>query len=123
MSRKSKVSKGGRKLSRRDIVRLGGTLAAGAVVAPFVHSPSKARAATVGTLSNAIDRDAIIIGSGYGGAVTALRLAQAGVETLLLEKGRRWTRTQNGDTFSPYIYPDGRSTWLSNSTVVPLRPP
>jgi len=34
---------------------------------------------------------AIVIGSGYGGAVAALRLGQAKVETLVMERGRRWT--------------------------------
>ena len=66
---------------------------------------------------------ALVIGSGFGGAVTALRLVQSGVEVTLLEKGRRWPITPEGDTFSPYIPPDGRSTWLSNLTVVPIGPP
>lgn len=34
--------------------------------------------------------DAIIIGSGFGGAVTGLRLAEAGMKILVLERGRRW---------------------------------
>lgn len=33
---------------------------------------------------------AIVIGSGYGGGVPALRLGQAGIDTLILEKGRLW---------------------------------
>lgn len=37
--------------------------------------------------------DAIVIGSGFGGAITACRLAQAGMSVCLLEKGRRWLRT------------------------------
>lgn len=36
--------------------------------------------------------DAIVIGSGFGGAVTACRFAQAGMKVLLLERGRRWTK-------------------------------
>jgi cholesterol oxidase len=35
--------------------------------------------------------DAIIIGSGFGGAVVACRLAQAGMSTIVLERGRRWS--------------------------------
>ncbi len=34
--------------------------------------------------------DAIVIGSGFGGAVTACRLAESGMKVLVLERGRRW---------------------------------
>lgn len=34
--------------------------------------------------------DAIVIGTGFGGAVTACRLAQAGFNVLILERGRRY---------------------------------
>ena len=34
--------------------------------------------------------DVIVIGSGFGGAITACRLAQAGMKALILERGRRW---------------------------------
>ncbi|KAI5061107.1 hypothetical protein GOP47_0023612 [Adiantum capillus-veneris] len=34
--------------------------------------------------------EAVVIGSGYGGSVAAFRLAEAGVNVCLLEKGRRW---------------------------------
>jgi len=34
--------------------------------------------------------DAIVIGSGFGGAVSACRLAEAGLSVLVLERGRRW---------------------------------
>jgi len=37
--------------------------------------------------------DAIIIGSGFGGAVTACRLSAAGMKVLVLERGRRWDPT------------------------------
>ncbi len=101
-------------LSRRNFI-VSGMAGAGAMLvsskaSALLHSPSTYR-------------KAIIIGSGFGGAITALRLAERGVETLLIEKGKRWEVTPAGDTFSRYIYPDGRSTWLSNFTVVPLGPP
>lgn len=36
------------------------------------------------------DYDAIVIGSGFGGAVTACRLAEHQMKVLVLERGRRW---------------------------------
>jgi cholesterol oxidase len=49
--------------------------------------------------------DAIVVGSGFGGAVTACRLAEAGASVLVLERGRRWTTEEYprrpGD---PWVY-------------------
>ena len=48
--------------------------------------------------------DAIVVGSGFGGAVAACRLAEAGRHVLVLERGRRWT---------PDTYPrDASAPWL-----------
>jgi cholesterol oxidase len=38
----------------------------------------------------AMDFDVIVIGSGFGGAITGCRLAEAGRRVLVLERGRRW---------------------------------
>jgi cholesterol oxidase len=37
-----------------------------------------------------MDFDVIVIGSGFGGAITACRLAEANYKVLVLERGRRW---------------------------------
>ncbi len=39
-----------------------------------------------------MDYDVIVIGSGFGGAITACRLAEAGAKVLILERGRRWDK-------------------------------
>jgi cholesterol oxidase len=38
--------------------------------------------------------DVIIIGSGFGGAITACRLAEQGYRVLVLERGRRWQTSE-----------------------------
>jgi cholesterol oxidase len=62
--------------------------------------------------------EAIVIGSGFGGAVASLRLGQARMETIVLERGRQWRITDAGDTFCTYQKPDGRSSWLSPTTII-----
>lgn len=57
---------------------------------------------------------AIVVGSGYGGGVSALRLGQAGVDTLILEKGRLWdTPDEDGKRFSRMLPADTRASWFS----------
>jgi cholesterol oxidase len=38
--------------------------------------------------------DTVVIGSGFGGSITACRLAQAGRSVCVLERGRRWSQTE-----------------------------
>lgn len=42
----------------------------------------------------------IIVGSGYGSAVSALRLSEKGHKVLILEMGMRWDRTPEHNTFA-----------------------
>ena len=54
--------------------------------------------------------DAVVIGSGFGGSVAAARLAQAGLNTVVLERGRRWP----SGSF-PRNEDDIKDGWLWNS--------
>lgn len=68
------------------------------------------------------DKTAVVIGSGFGGAVAALRLGQAGVRTRVLERGQRWVVDPAGGTFSPNLPPDRRSTWMRTESIAPIGP-
>lgn len=83
---------------------------------------------------NTIRKKCIIIGSGFGGSITAHRLTEAGHETLLLERGKFWDTgdgTQN--IFAPpagftiqqvfSFSADKRSTYLGNICANPFAPP
>jgi cholesterol oxidase len=63
---------------------------------------------------------AIVIGTGYGAAVTALRPGEAGVRTLMLEMGQLWnTPGTDGNIFCSMLAPDERSMWFKNRTEAP----
>jgi cholesterol oxidase len=67
-------------------------------------------------------RGIIVVGSGFGGAVTAHRLTQKGHQVTMLERGQRWDLKSSGRTFSRLIPPDRRSTWLNNWSPLPVGP-
>lgn len=50
-----------------------------------------------------MDADVTVIGSGFGGAVTSARLAEAGYRVIVLERGRRWT---------PETFPARSGAWM-----------
>lgn len=65
----------------------------------------------------AVETDVVIIGSGFGGAVMACRLAQRGLRVLVLERGRRWQPHEypavtNRDWFWREKNPDTHHGWL-----------
>ncbi|MGW7102778.1 GMC oxidoreductase [Streptomyces sp. NPDC054883] len=64
---------------------------------------------------------ALVIGTGYGGSVAALRLAQAGVDVHMIEMGMAWdTPGPDGKIFCNTLSPDQRSYWLRTRTKAPL---
>lgn len=61
--------------------------------------------------------DAIVVGTGFGGAITACRLAEAGARVLVLERGRRWTKeTYPRKLGDPWLFhhtqPEKHHGWL-----------
>jgi len=63
----------------------------------------------------------LVIGTGYGGSVAALRLAEAGVDVHMVEMGMAWdTPGPDGKIFANTTSPDLRSYWLRTRTKQPL---
>jgi len=93
----------------------------------FLYSAAGATAAAGAGVIYALTREqpaarphyaAIVVGSGYGGGVSALRLGQAGVQTLIVEKGRLWDHPDDdGKRFSKMLPADNRAGWFT--TVAP----
>ena len=65
-----------------------------------------------------IDKEVVIIGSGYGGSVAALRLCEKAIPVTLLEMGLNWEKS--GEKFSPMINPGHSAAWLKTKTIAPF---
>lgn len=100
-------------LTRRTLIKgMGTAAAAGSLVA------AGAPAAQANTVSPRI----AIIGSGYGGAVAALRLTRAGYKVDLIEMGADWDNMApvNGKVFTKMVSPSERSMWFKDKTDLPF---
>lgn len=68
--------------------------------------------------SEKAEYEIIIIGSGYGGAVAALRLCEKGHKVTMLEMGLNWEKS--GEKFSPMKHPGHSAAWLREKTIAPF---
>ncbi|MFI5889731.1 GMC oxidoreductase [Actinoplanes sp. NPDC051513] len=95
-------------------------LRAAVLGAPAAALLAKATAAGA-AIANGDHVPALVVGSGYGGAVAALRLTQAGIATALVEMGMAWnTPGSDGKVFCSMLGPDQRSYWLRTTTDQPV---
>ncbi|MCC3767779.1 GMC oxidoreductase [Streptomyces sp. UNOC14_S4] len=105
-----------RPLSRRRFLGLAALGAAGLSGATTIAAAPRAAAATDGSYV-----PAVVVGTGYGASVAALRLGEAGVTTLMLEMGQLWNRPgPDGRIFNSMLAPDKRSSWFRTRTEAPL---
>ncbi|MGW7547985.1 GMC oxidoreductase [Streptomyces sp. NPDC054770] len=107
-----------RQLTRRHILGMIALQTAAAAGLSRVGLQSAQAAEEAADVTNA---PAIVVGSGYGGAVAALRLGQAGIRTVMIEMGRLWnTAGSDGKIFCSTAAPDKRSMWFKTRTEAPL---
>ncbi|RII19774.1 Cholesterol oxidase precursor [Streptomyces sp. YIM 130001] len=112
------------RLSRRRFIAGTGSLLGAAVIgghtAYAAPGPSPAAADPI---EDGARVATLVIGTGYGGAVTALRLAEAGVDVRMVEMGQDWSTAApgpDGRIHPKVTAPDYRSYWMRTKTKAPL---
>ncbi|SNR52336.1 cholesterol oxidase [Actinomadura mexicana] len=105
-----------------SVSRRGFIVGTGSIVGLGMLGRTGAAAAPVpAPIANGARVPVLVIGTGYGGSVAALRLAQAGVDVHMVEMGMTWdTPGSDGKIFSGMRSPDYRAYWLRTRTKQPL---
>lgn len=120
MSDATKCDGGSKGVSRRAFIA-GTSSILGAVAVGGYASSARADAAPAAPIVTGAHVPALVVGTGYGGSVAALRLAQAGVDVHMIEMGMSWdTPGSDGKIFANTTKPDYRSFWLRTRTKQPL---
>lgn len=96
------------RVSRRSF--LAGAAAASAAVAAGYPSPAAAK--TVPRREER--RRVVVLGSGFGGAITTMRLTEAGIPVTLIERGQRWP-VGKANAFPTVAKLDRRVTWMRST--------
>ncbi|MFJ9024073.1 GMC oxidoreductase [Streptomyces sp. NPDC102259] len=108
-------------VSRRRFITGTGSLLGTAALAGHAIPAHAATTAAAAVIEPGAHVPALVIGTGYGGSVAALRLAQAGVAVHMVEMGMAWdTPGSDGKIFANTTSPDYRSYWLRTRTKQPL---
>ena len=107
-------------ITRRTLLTAGSAVGAlgagGAALTTPGHAASTSTVASVRLTRQ--ERRVVVVGSGFGGGVTALRLTQAGVPVTMLERGKRWGTGPNADTFARVSSLDNRALWHESAPSV-----
>ncbi|MDX2729913.1 MULTISPECIES: GMC oxidoreductase [unclassified Streptomyces] len=121
MSDSTMHDEGPKGVSRRRFLTGTGSIL-GAVALAGHSTPAQAGAGSAAApIDSGAHVPALVIGTGYGGSVAALRLAQSGVDVHMIEMGMAWdTAGPDGKIFANTTSPDSRSYWLRTRTKQPL---
>ncbi|WP_328753912.1 MULTISPECIES: GMC oxidoreductase [unclassified Streptomyces] len=112
---------GSRNVSRRAFIAGTGSILSAAALSAHAPAAHAATAPVAAPIDSGAHVPALVVGTGYGGSVAALRLARAGVDVHMIEMGMAWdTPGPDGKIFANTTSPDARSYWLRTKTKQPL---
>ncbi|WP_415949409.1 GMC oxidoreductase [Streptomyces sp. KLOTTS4A1] len=109
-------------ISRRRLLAGTGSILGAAALSTQVTA-AHARPAAAADIPDGARVPVLVIGTGYGGSVAALRLAQAGIDVHMVEMGQDWDAAPagpDGRTHPKVTAPDYRSFWMRTRTKAPL---
>ncbi|MFC9456423.1 GMC oxidoreductase [Streptomyces sp. NPDC058430] len=121
MSGSTTRASGSRNVSRRTFIAGTGSILSAAALSAHAPAAHAATAPAAAPIDSGAHVRALVVGTGYGGSVAALRLARAGVDVHMIEMGMAWdTPGPDGKIFANTTSPDARSYWLRTKTKQPL---